>query len=285
MQLKATTATKIIDFIYEQTSLYTIVCDQSGAIIAAKDASRIGITHGGSKKILAEKLDEIAVTAEDEENSGGTMKKGVNLPIKYGIEWVGTFGIAGDPAFVRPIAKMAAGLVQKELHEEESRAKTLGQAQRLSESITTIAATVEELNASQEELAATMQEVAKLSGQAAVDVNNTHQILEAIQQIASQTNLLGLNAAIEAARAGTMGRGFAVVAEEVRKLAEQSNQSAKNITGMLQQLKTSMDTVIRNTQQTANITQEQAKATQSITTMITELQQVGEDMLSMTVSE
>lgn len=59
------------------------------------------------------------------------------------------------------------------------------------------------------------------------------EIVELISNIAGQTNLLALNAAIEAARAGEQGRGFAVVAEEVRKLAEQSESSAKEIAGLI----------------------------------------------------
>lgn len=86
----------------------------------------------------------------------------------------------------------------------------------------------------------------KVKGQIAVIYKQTnttnesaqeiHKATELIASIANETNLLALNASIEAARAGESGRGFAVVAEQIKNLAEQSNQSAKTIEGIIKNL-------------------------------------------------
>lgn len=103
-----------------------------------------------------------------------------------------------------------------------------------------VAQAVKQMNHIENTVNTSAQFVAKL-GERSKEIG---QIVDTISGIAGQTNLLALNAAIEAARAGEQGRGFAVVAEEVRKLAEQSQEAAKKIAGLIGEIQGDTDKAV-----------------------------------------
>lgn len=271
-------ANKIVNFIHEQSGFAVIVCNEYGIIMADSAQTRIGVQHKGSQQIMTTNIDSTTVTLSEAAVSEGKLKEGYNQAIKVEGVKIGTFGIAGPLEIVSPVAKIAAGMVVMMLRDEELKDVLRDQVQLLGNAIERAASAVQQTAASAQEVASISQVIAAEAQDGENQLKSTSDILELIRKVAKQTNLLGLNAAIEAARAGEHGRGFSVVAGEVRKLADESNRSANEISGLLLEFQAVIQKIAASSLRNSLITQEQAQANQEIAVLIEGLQEVNEEL-------
>jgi len=141
--------------------------------------------------------------------------------------------------------------------------------------------TSENLSAQSEELSATAKNMDSETARVLDDITHVNSIASTIKKISAQSNILGINASIESARAGEHGLGFKVVAEEVRKLAEHTKGSAANIEEDIKRVQTSVNSLIGSVEQLAVVSESQAIGVTELTKALGYISQLAEKLVEM----
>ncbi|WP_066020443.1 MULTISPECIES: methyl-accepting chemotaxis protein [Clostridium] len=145
-----------------------------------------------------------------------------------------------------------------------------------------LTASAQEMAGSAEELSANSHSISELANKSSQGIKKMDDILEYITQISNTTNMLGLNAAIEAARAGDQGKGFNVVAQEIRKLATQSKTSVVDIGSSLRTIKDDINSMLKFISTFTNASENQAAQAEELSSTSENVNESAERLLKLT---
>jgi hypothetical protein len=198
-------------------------------------------------------------------------------------------GMAGAPldsgvASVERALREALQLSQARTMEraaEHVHSRIRASVQEIHAALETAADAIQALTSSSQKIAATVGASATIGKRLHHEVDQSAEILNLIRQLGNRTNVLGLNASIEAANAGKFGRGFTVVAKEVRNLADENARSVGSIFSMLENIRASVDQVLGQVEQAQAGTEAQARAAAEMSTMLEGLRQIGRQLLEL----
>lgn len=248
----------------EGVFLYTTDLEQILTRQSSKkfDMPNIKVGYTLQEKDIASKVIKTKVIKTEEVDASryGVPVLIINYPIfdeDNDSELVGTFGIVIPKQSAAQLRELSNGLQDG-----------LG---NMSSAIQQLTASAAQIHANERELNTSIGEIYKLS-------ENINEVSTFIKQVSEQSNMLGLNASIEAARAGDVGRGFSVVAQQIRKLSEQSKSAVPKIKELTDRIKEKVDMTSKQSTITLESSQEQAAASEEITASIEGLANMAEDL-------
>ncbi|WP_294403807.1 methyl-accepting chemotaxis protein [uncultured Clostridium sp.] len=156
--------------------------------------------------------------------------------------------------------------------------KLLEVIKNFTESMSQISIGIRDVSNGVQDLASMNNDLLQKTNETTAKAKDTDEILSIIEEISSETNLLGLNASIEAARAGEYGRGFSVVAEEIRKLSTTSKESVDKIGDIIKEISGGINIIDSGLDHINGVSQNQSAALEQIAASLDELNSTAKSL-------
>lgn len=197
-----------------------------------------------------------------------------------------TYVPLGKSAFGKPyVAKAMPIMEEGEIQGVIALVTSTEKQDLVQKAIGELESSIKEINTAAEELASSASnfsgEFAALAQRAGIisnDATDIRQLVDLINSVADKTHILGLNAAIEAARVGNQGKGFAVVAEEIRKLAQQSKFAVKDITGKIEKILGEILALAQSIEEFSGLSEEQTAVSEELNSTLHHLEHMATEL-------